>query len=146
MFKRYLDGTSVSADYGKAKYYLELAAKNGVVGANFYLGKIYYNGKGVQTNHTLAKEYFEKASSANNVFSNYYLGKIYYWGDGVEKNLSKASEYKASILNKPLYINQDTDIENFYSIADFESVTKKYVTEIQASVLDEYKKLYGEEN
>ena len=144
--KMYLVGKDVEVDYEKARCYLEVAAQNGVIGANFYLGKIYYNGNGVTTDHALAKNYFEKASAANNVFSNYYLGKIYYWGDGVEKDVTKAGEYKTAVLNRPLYINQDTDIENFYSIADFEEVTKRYVNEIQNSVYDEYKKLYGDEN
>ena len=143
--KMYLAGNGVGVDFGKAKAYLETAAENGIAGANYYLGKIYYNGNGVPTNHLKAKEYFEKSSNANNVFSNYYLGKLYYWGDGVEKNLTKAGEYKASILNKPLYVNQDTDIESFYSIADFEGATKQYVQEIQASVIDEYKRLFGKE-
>ena len=144
--KNYLTGSNgAGVDYGKAVWYLEAAANNGVVGANYYLGKIYYNGTGVATDHVKAREYFEKSAKANNVFSNYYLGKIYYWGDGVEKNLTKAGEYKAAILNKPLYINQDTDIENFYSIADFEGATQKYVNEIQSSVQAEYKKLFGEE-
>jgi TPR repeat protein len=144
--KIYLTGCEgVAQDYNKARGYLSVAANNGVVGANYYLGKMYYNGIGVAVDHAKAKEFFERSAQANNVFSNYYLGKIYYWGDGVEKNVSKASELKASILNRPLYINQDTDIENFYSIADFEGATQKYVNEIQASVQDEYKKLYGEE-
>lgn len=144
--KAYLTGTAgVGVDYNKARGYLSVAANNGVVGANYYLGKMYYNGTGVGVDHLKAKEFFERSAKANNVFSNYYLGKIYYWGDGVEKNVAKASEYKASILNRPLYINQDTDIENFYSIADFEGATQKYVNEIQASVQDEYKKLFGDE-
>lgn len=145
--KMYLAGANgVTANYTKAKWYLEAAAANGIVGANYYLGKIYYNGMGVATDYGKAKQYFEKSASANNVFSNYYLGKIYYWGDGVEKDIAKAGAYKTTVLNRPLYINQDTDLENFYSIADFEGVTKKYVAEIQESVYDEYKKLFGEEN
>lgn len=143
--KMYLVGEEVAVDYGKAKWYLEAAACNGVVGANYYLGKIYYNGNGVQTDHAKAKEYFEKAAKANNMFSNYFLGKIYYWGDGVEKDIEKAGQYKKAILNQPLYINQDTDIENFYSIPDFEDVTKKYVKDIQTSVQNEFQKLFGED-
>ena len=145
--KCYYAGTNgVSVNWEKAKWYLETAANNGVAGANYYLGKMYYNGTGVNTDYALAKQYFEKAAAANNVFSNYYLGKIYYWGDGVEKDWTKAGEYKAAVLNRPLYINQDTDMENFYSISDFEGVTKRYVNEIQESVYDEYKKLFGDEN
>ena len=139
-----LNGENV--DYVKAAGYFETAAANGINGANYYLGKMYYNGIGVNTDYGKAKQYFEKSAGANNVFSNYYLGKLYYWGDGVEKDVTKAGEYKTAVLNRPLYINQDTDIENFYSIADFEEVTKRYVNEIQNSVYDEYKKLYGDEN
>lgn len=141
----YYSGIGVGVDYQKAKGFFEIAAERGSKGANYFLGKIYYNGNGVQTNHVKAKEYFEKSANSNNVFSEYYLGKIYYWGDGVEKNYDKANEYKKIILNKPLYINQDTNLEDFYSMTDFEKVTKDYVGQLQQRVLLEYKNLYGEE-
>ena len=144
--KVYFYGAGVEKDFGKAKEYFETAAEKGSVGANYYLGKIYYNGNGVQTNHVKAKEYFEKSANADNVFSTYYLGKLYYWGDGVEKNHDKANAFKNSILNKPLYANQDTDIESFYSMADFESTTKDYVNQLQQKIIVEYGKLFGNEN
>lgn len=144
--KVYFYGAGVEKDYGKARGYFETAAEKGSVGANYYLGKIYYNGNGVATNHVKAKEYFEKSSSADNVFSTYYLGKLYYWGDGVEKNHEKASAYKNSILGKPLYANQDTEIETFYSMPDFETATKDYVNQLQQKILLEYNRLYGKDN
>ena len=36
-------------------------------------------------------------------------------------------------------------LEEFYSLTDFEGVTKEYVGEIQAKVFQEYKGLYGKE-
>lgn len=141
--KRYFEGNGVGVNFEKAKGYFEIASERGSKRANYYLGKIYYNGCGVQTNYGKAKEYFEKSAESNNVFSTYYLGKIYYWGDGVEKNYNKANEYKTSILNKPLYINQDAGLEEFYSIPDFEKQTKEYVNKIQEKVLSEYKNLFG---
>lgn len=144
--KAYYNGTGVGVDYGKARGYFEVAAEKGSQGSNYYLGKIYYNGNGVETNHLKAKEYFEKSSNADNVFSTYYLGKLYYWGDGVEKDYTKANEYKNSILNKPLYTNQTAGLEEFYSVTDFEDLTKGYVGAIQNKIEEEYKNLYGKEN
>ena len=88
---------------------------------------------------------FEKSSSADNVFSKYYLGKLYYWGDGVEKDYNKANEYKNSILNKPIYASQEAGLQDFYSLTDFEEVTKQYVCELQERVNLEYKSLFGKE-
>lgn len=141
--QRYFDGIGVNQDFQKAKGYFEVAAERGSKGSNYYLGKIYYNGMGVQTNYLKAKEYFEKSAAENNAFSEYYLGKLYFWGDGVEKNYDKANEYKKSILNRPLYVNQDADIQDFYSITDFEEQTLRYVGELRNKVLVEYKKLFG---
>ncbi len=143
--QRYYNGIGVNIDYAKAREYFEVAAENGSQASNYYLGKIYYNGNGVETNHLKAKEYFEKSSKADNVFSTYYLGKIYYWGDGVEKDYNKANEYKTSILNKPIYANQDAGLEEFYSVPDFEVLTRGYVGELQQKVLLEYKNLFGKE-
>ena len=143
--KRYFSGNGVGVDFGKAKGYFEVAAERGSQGSNYYLGKMFYNGNGVETNHLKAKEYFEKASDADNVFAKYYLGKLYYWGDGVEKDFNKANEYKVSILNKPIYAKQTAGLEEFYSLTDFEGVTKDYVGEIQEKVFQEYKGLYGKE-
>lgn len=141
--QRYFSGIGVEQNVQKAREYFEVAVERGATGANYFLGKIYYNGIGVETDHTKAKEYFEKSAARNNAFSEYYLGKIYFWGDGVEKDYDKANEYKTSVLNRPLYANQDTGIEEFYSIADFEAQTRQYVGELQNKVLVEYKKLFG---
>ncbi len=143
--QRYYYGAGVGIDYGRAREYFEIAADRGSTGSNYYLGKIYYNGNGVPTNHLKAKEYFEKSSKADNVFSKFYLGKLYYWGDGVEKDYNKANEYKNSILNRPIYAHQNTGLEEFYKVADFEELTQKYVGELQNKVLEEYKGLYGKE-
>ena len=143
--QRYYNGVGVDIDYGKARGYFETAAEKGSQVSNYYLGKIYYNGNGVETNHAKAKDYFEKSSKADNVFSTYYLGKLYFWGDGVEKDYNKANEYKKSILNKPIYTNQDAGLEEFYSITDFEGLTRGYVGELQQKVLLEYKNLFGKE-
>lgn len=143
--KRYFSGNGVGVDFQKAKGYFEFAASKGSKGSNYYLGKMFYNGNGVNTDHVKAKEYFEVASGADNVFAKYYLGKLYYWGDGVQKDYNKANEYKVAILNKPIYANQTAGLEEFYSLADFEGVTKEYVGELQEKVLQEYKNLFGKE-
>ena len=143
--KIYFNGDGVEVNYQKAKQYFEVAAERGSNGSNYYLGKIYYNGNGVETNHLKAKEYFEKSSKTDNVFAKYYLGKLYYWGDGVEKDYNKANEYKNSILNKPIYSSQKSDLEQFYSVVDFEELTKSYVDKLQEKILSEYKNLFGEE-
>lgn len=141
--QRYFGGIGVEPNVEKARGYFEVAAERGSKGSNYFLGKIYYNGMGVQTNYLKAKEYFEKSAAENNAFSEYYLGKLYFWGDGVEKNYEKADEYKQAVLKRPLYSNQDADIQEFYSITDFEGQTQRYVGELQNKVLLEYKKLFG---
>lgn len=141
--QRYFYGVGVNLDYTKARKYFETASEKGSSGSNYFLGKMYYNGNGVQTNHLKAKEYFEKSAQSDNTFSKYYLGKLYYWGDGVEKNNQKAEEYKNEVLKKPIYGNQEADLEEFYSIVDFEKRTKEYVGELQNKVLSEYKNLFG---
>ena len=130
----YYLGDGVGQDYARAINYFEQASDKGSNSANYYLGKIYYNGTGVGVDHVKAKNYFEKSAGANNVFSEYYLGKLYFWGDGVEKSEEKANAYKAKILSKPIYSNQDSDIQTFYSVADFETATKDYVASIQKRV------------
>ena len=143
--QRYYNGVGVEVDFAKAKQYFEIAAERGSQGSHYYLGKIFYNGNGVTTDHLKAKEYFEKSSKADNVFSTHYLGKLYYWGDGVEKDFNKANEFKTSILNRPIYTNQNTGLEEFYSITDFEGLTQQYVGQLQQKVLNEYKSLFGKE-
>ncbi len=143
--KKYFYGSEVEVNFDKARQYFEQAVEKGSIGANYYLGKIFYNGNGVSTDYIKAKEYFEKSSKANNVFATYYLGKLYYWGDGVPKDYNKANEYKNSILNKPLYANQNTGLEQFYSLTDFEDSTKNYVEELQEKIFLEYKSLFGED-
>lgn len=142
---RYYRGIGVPVDYEQARNYLEDAEKNGIGGASYYLGVIYYNGKGTPTNHAKAKEYFEKSEATNNVFSSYYLGKLYYWGDGVGKDYNKANELKNSILNKPIYASQEANLQDFYSLTDFEETTKQYVYKLQEQVNKEYKNLFGNE-
>ena len=142
---KYYKGIGVKIDYQKAKEFFEKSINDGYASAYHYLGMIYYNGNGVQTNHVKAKECFEKADADNNIFSSYYLGKIYYWGDGVEKNYEKANEYKNKILGKPFFAKQNTEIENFYSVIDFESAIKKYASDLQKKIQNEFKSLYGNE-
>ena len=63
----------------------------------------------------------------------------------MEKDYNKANEYKNSILNKPIYSSQKSDLEQFYSVVDFEELTKSYVDKLQEKILSEYKNLFGEE-
>jgi len=143
---RYYKGVGVGVDYQKAKDYFEKSVNGGCSAGNYYLGVIYYNGKGVPVDHVKAKGYFEKSDADNNIFSTYYLGKIYYWGDGVEKNYEKANACKEKVLSKPFFVNQDTNINNFYSITDFESVSRNYANELQRKVQNEFSSLFGNKN
>lgn len=140
---RYYKGIGVDVDFTKAKGYFEIAFNNGCTAASYYLGVMYYNGQGTATNHAKAKQYFETSDKDNNTFSSYYLGKIYYWGDGVEKNIEKANSYKSKVLSKPFFVNQDTDLENFYSYTDFEGITRTYANNLQKKVQTEFTNLFG---
>ena len=125
---------------------LEELAGNGDVGALCKLGELYLTGNGgVGVDLNKARGLFEAASAKGSNGANYNLGKLYYCGDGVEKDYNKANEYKVSILNRPIYSNQEAGLEEFYSLTDFEKVTKDYVGALQNKVLTEYKSLYGEE-
>ena len=48
-------------DYGQALHYLELAAQQGMVNAQFYVGWIYDYALGVEPNAKLAEEWYYKA-------------------------------------------------------------------------------------
>lgn len=78
-------------DSEKAKKYFELAANNGVVIANNYLGLIYLEGN--HKDFKLAKKYFETASSKNEKWGHYNLGYIYEHGYGVTASPSQAAYY-----------------------------------------------------
>lgn len=140
---RYYKGIGTEIDYEKAKTFFETSINQGGVAGSYYLGMMYYNGKGTPTNHVKAKEWFEKSAADNNVFSSYYLGKIYYWGDGVEKDYEKATQYKNDILGKPFFVSQNTDINNFYSVEDFEAVSRVYANEMQRKIQTEFTNLFG---
>lgn len=140
---RYYKGIGVGVNYKKAKTFFEEAVKQGCSAGSYYLGIMHYNGKGTPTNHVKAKEYFEKSDAENNIFSSFYLGKLYYWGDGVEKNYEKANEYKNKVLGKPFFGKQDIEINNFYSVEDFESTSREYASNLQKKVQSEFSSLFG---
>lgn len=79
-----LDG--LTADYSKAFYYYELAAKqNDKIGIN-NLGTLYYNGIGTARNPHKAALLFAKAAEAGNFDAATNLGFIYVSGNGIEQN------------------------------------------------------------
>ena len=88
-------------------------------------------------------EWFEKAAEKNFAHGIMLLAYCYKEGDGVEKNVEKATECKNTILSKPLYTNQNAELDTFYSIPDFEKSTVNFVNDIQLKVINEYKSLYG---
>lgn len=59
----YATGQGVKQDLKKAKYYFELAAKQGYDEAQYMLGYMYREGNGVKQDYKKAKDYYEQAAA-----------------------------------------------------------------------------------
>lgn len=92
-------GNSIKKDYSKAFYWLEKAANNGSLEAQYSLGVMYGDGEGVNQDYKKAIEWFEKAALKDYPLAQYNLGVMYGKGEGVKKDLKKAIEWhkKAAI-------------------------------------------------
>ena len=57
----YLHGNGIPQDYVQAKGWLEKAAEQNIVGAQYNLGVMYKNGDGTHKNNSLAEKWFKKS-------------------------------------------------------------------------------------
>ena len=66
----------VAKNYERAKEYLEAAAKQGHVNAQYNLGVMYCKGHGVAKNYERAKEYFEALAMQGHAEAQFNLSKL----------------------------------------------------------------------
>lgn len=89
----YLYGAGVPADYGRAVSYLELAAAEGVAGAQNALGVCYANGAGVEQDPGRAFEWFKRAAQLGDAEAQNNLGNCYYFGKGAPEDAGQAHKW-----------------------------------------------------
>lgn len=91
--KIYYIGKYVKEDNEKAFRLFMIAAEQGHVLSQGYIGDMYYWGQGVEKNNVEARKWYELAAEYNDKSSLKQLGYIYYNGYGVEEDEDKAFEY-----------------------------------------------------
>ncbi len=84
------DAQSNSQDYKKAVKWFLLAADQGNVEAQFYLGAAYYEGKSVPQDFKEAVKWFHLAAEQGNALAQYNLGVAYAAGKGVPQDFKEA--------------------------------------------------------
>jgi len=93
----YAKGELVARDTLSAIRLYELAAADGAIVANEFIGDLYYEGRGVPQNYKKAHTYYTKndkrIKKGNHTLSTWYrLGEMYRLGLGIKKNMDKAVE------------------------------------------------------
>ncbi|MDR0711658.1 MAG: sel1 repeat family protein [Prevotellaceae bacterium] len=73
-------------NYTMATKFFKQAAKEGCVGAQFFLSNCYYHGYGVKENFKQAFYWTKKAAEQGDEISQMNLGSMYEMGEGVPKN------------------------------------------------------------
>ena len=107
------DAGETVQDYAKAAAYYQIAADNGDVTGNAYLGRLYDLGLGVEENKELAVKYYSVAAQSGNVTgvaeAVYALAHLAEEGNGTEKDLAwaidlyqKALEYGVEAAQEDL--------------------------------------------
>ena len=90
------DAGETVQDYAKAAAYYQVAADNGDVTGNAFLGRLYDLGLGVEENKELAVKYYSVAAQSGNVTgvpdAVYALAHLVEEGIGTDKDLSMAKE------------------------------------------------------
>lgn len=71
----------------KSIFWYKSAAENGMLPAQYMLGKMYHEGNGVRQNYEEAFRWHEKAAFNGFSEAQYYLGRMYFEGEGVPKNV-----------------------------------------------------------
>lgn len=91
--KRYLSPTSLINDSKQAFVWMESAAEQGEVEAQYLLADMYLSGKGVEVSPMNALTWYGKAAEQNSAYAQYSLGVMFYNGQGIEQNLLEAKKY-----------------------------------------------------
>jgi TPR repeat protein len=90
----YETGSGCAADFGKAKEFYEMAARQGDSPAMDRLGVLYYQGgPGLRKDEKQSFEWFLRAASFGIVDSMFAVGCFYAEGFGTSKNLKEARKW-----------------------------------------------------
>ena len=73
--------------------WLRMAAEQGVVGAQFVLGRMYYYGEGVTENDAEAMSWYRKAAEQGYAAAQGILGVMYEKGEGVPQDYVQAHKW-----------------------------------------------------
>jgi uncharacterized protein len=89
-----------------AVYWLEKAANNKDIKAQYLLGSIYEKGEIADLDYSKAIHFYNMAITQKDPFSQYALGAMYASGVGVEKNLEKAFSLYIKAANQDYVLAQ----------------------------------------
>ena len=83
----------IAEDDDEVVKWITLAAENGHIGAQNYLGSMYRNGNYIEENLDEAIKWFKLAAAQGHVYSQTYLGYMYNIGEGVVQDYSEAMKW-----------------------------------------------------
>ncbi len=89
----------VERDYGRAAYWFEQAADNGVANAAYNLGVLNHQGLGLDQNMDKAIGWYSRAAELGHPEAQYNLGIAYIEGIGVQYDAAKAATYFENAAN-----------------------------------------------
>ena len=89
----YLSGHGVPVDHARARQMLEIAARDGHVGALFNLGAIYDRGLGVARDPAEAVKWFKLAADQRHDAAQFNLAVLFSRGDGVPRDPVEAEKW-----------------------------------------------------
>lgn len=90
---KYISGDGVSADGGRALYWLQKAAQQGIVDAYAYVGLIHSEGKGVPQDSKEALKWWLEAVERGHVQANSLIASLYQKGLGVPQDYAEAANW-----------------------------------------------------
>lgn len=97
----YFNGIGTAKNWKKALEFYELAAKNGMVKANYKAGLCYKNGCGIEKNRYIAKDYFEAAAKKGHLESMLELKNLFFHEAANTLNFhstKRAKEYREKAI------------------------------------------------
>ncbi|WP_338813141.1 tetratricopeptide repeat protein [Bernardetia sp. Wsw4-3y2] len=100
----------VDKNYNEGFKWTKLAAQQGVVEAQYYVGMMYLEGKGTTKNYTEAIKWHKEAIKSNHAEAMFSLGALYAQGIGVKKNKDEAFR----LMNKAYKINPNVPEHAYY--------------------------------
>jgi TPR repeat protein len=83
----------IANDNNEVVKWITLAAKNGHINAQNYLGTMYRSGSYIEENPDEAIKWFKLAANQGHVYSQTYLGYMYNIGEGVDQDYSESMKW-----------------------------------------------------